>query len=217
MKGHTKDKCRKLEAKNKNSQPKYQKNDHKGKSKGISPDILEVHTQHLGSCECSFPKHVLGPNDLLRAIGHINGTPVHILLDSSSSHNFVDDQLVQTLGLRTRLSDHTYRVHLAGGGIQYINGAVHQVPVHIDSYVEKLDFHVMKLRSADVILGYPWFYNKNSSLSIDWINHSMTFVLNDFQHFIQCTKVPPKLVLSYTSLTEYCCSPILSCVMDPSI
>ena len=104
-KGHIKDNCRKLQAKNKKNEAK----DSKGKPKGMLPNILEVHTHHLCACECSFPKHVLGPNDLLRAIGHVNGSPVHILFDSGSSHNFIDDQFVQMLGIQIRISDHTYK------------------------------------------------------------------------------------------------------------
>ena len=40
------------------------------------------------------------------------------------------------LGLQTRLSDHTYKVHLADGGIQYINGEIHDLQIHIDTYEE---------------------------------------------------------------------------------
>ena len=61
------------------------------------------------------------------------------------------------LGLHPSLSDHTYQVHLVDGEVQYINGAIHQLPIHIDTYVEKLDFHVMSLRSIDVILSCPCF------------------------------------------------------------
>ncbi len=207
-KGHTKEQCRKLQRK---------ESDLKGKApfdrKGQLLNILEVHTHHLSNCQCSFPQHVLGPNDLLRANGLIMGSVVSFLFDSGSSHNFINDRLVQILGLPTRLSDHTYQVHLADGGIQYINGAIHELPIHIDTYVESVDFHVMSLRSTDVILGYPWFFNKNSSLAIDWVNHSITFSYNNFEHFIQCIKKPFALP-TITSSDEYSCSTIYCCILD---
>ena len=53
------------------------------------------------------------------------------------------------------LSDHTYQVHIADKGGQYNNGVIHQLPIHIDIYSEKLEFNVMSLKFVDVILGYP--------------------------------------------------------------
>ena len=77
--------------------------------------------------------------------------------------------------LKLDVNDHVYRVHMANGSVQYIIGPTSQLVVHIDAYMKRLDFHVIKLQSIDVILGYPWFYNKNPSLSIDWVNHSIIF------------------------------------------
>ena len=37
--------------------------------------------------------HLLEPNDLLQAMGQING-PMHYLFDTCSLHNFFDDHLV---------------------------------------------------------------------------------------------------------------------------
>ena len=57
-------------------------------------DILEVHTQHLSNCPCSFPPHVLRPNDLLHANGLIKESSINSLLDYGSSDNFFNDYLV---------------------------------------------------------------------------------------------------------------------------
>ena len=67
--------------------------------------------------------------------------------------------------------------------------------------MEKLDFHIMSLRSTDVILGYPWLFNKNSSLSIDWVNHSISFSLNNSQPFFQCVK--PSFVSTVSSTYSF--------------
>ena len=77
------------------------------------------------------------------------------------------------MGIQPTISDHTDKVHLADGRVQYINGAIHSLGVSIETYVEEVNFHVMNLCTTAVILGYPWFYNKNSSLFIDWVHHSM--------------------------------------------
>ena len=89
---------------------------------------------------------------------------VFLIIGDRSSHNFVNDRLVQIWGIQPTVSDHTYRVHLADGRVQYINGAIHSLGISIDTYVEEVDFHVMNLCTTDVILGYPWLYIKNSSV-----------------------------------------------------
>ena len=70
-------------------------------------DIHEVHTQHLSNYLYSFPPQVLGPDDLLRSKGHTKGSSIYFLFDSRSSHNSINDCLVQMLGLQPSLSDHT--------------------------------------------------------------------------------------------------------------
>ena len=56
-----------------------------------------------------FPSHLLGPNDLLRVVGYINGTQEHFLFDSGSSHNFLNDHFVQQMELHINASDHIYQ------------------------------------------------------------------------------------------------------------
>ena len=119
--------------------------------------------------------------------------------------------------LQPSLNDHNYQIHLADGGVQYINGEIHQLLIHIDTYVEKLNFHVMNLRSTYVILRYPRFFNTNSSLSIDWVNHSISFSLNNSQHFIQCVKSSFVSTLSSTHFFDSSSSTLYYCVLDTDI
>ena len=63
----------------------------------------------------------------------------------------------------------------------------------------------------------PLFFNKNLSLSIDWVNHSITFELNNCKHFIECSKLPSRSLVSSKSLSEYSSSLIYSCVIDPAL
>ena len=75
------------------------------------------------------------------------------LFDSGSSHNFVNDRLVQIWGIQPTISDHAYRVHLpADGRVQYINGVVYLLGISIDTYVEEVDFHVMNLCTTNVVV-----------------------------------------------------------------
>ena len=65
-KGHTKEQCQKLQHEHDN---KNKVTDHKDQI----PNVLEIYIDHC-SCKCSLPHYALGPNDLLRANGYINGS-----------------------------------------------------------------------------------------------------------------------------------------------
>ena len=106
--------------------------------KGQILEVLEVYTHHLSNCKSSFSHHVLGPNDLHCATRYINGSPIQLLFDSGSSHNFVNDCLVQIWGIQTTVCDHTYMMHLVDGRLQYINGAIHSLAIYINNYEEQV-------------------------------------------------------------------------------
>ncbi|MCO5561529.1 hypothetical protein L7F22_015149 [Adiantum nelumboides] len=127
-------------------------------------DVVQVEIHHLAhsSCtNCTFSTKVFGKHDLLHFPGKINGHEVTVLLDNGSSHNFVDAKLVQKLSLRTRDSDHEYRVKMARGvDTDVWNRMVPDLSLELANYKENMDFHIMRLDRADVILGIPWFYDK---------------------------------------------------------
>ena len=92
----------------------------------------------------------------------MNGYAVQFLFDSGCWHNFVNDRLVQILEIQPTISDLIYKVYWADGRVRYINDVIHSLAIYIDTYKEQLDFHLINLYTTNVILGYPWFFNKNS-------------------------------------------------------
>ncbi|MCO5612485.1 hypothetical protein L7F22_066753 [Adiantum nelumboides] len=158
----------------------------KEKKKARNASIAYAFKHHLAhsSCiDCSFSTKVFDKHDLLRFPGKINGHDVSILLDNGSSHNFVDAKLVQMLHLPTRDSDHEYRVKMARGEDEDVwDQMVPDLQLEFADYKETLDFHIMRLDRADVILGIPWFYDKQDTLYIDYVHHSLVFVKQDMPH-----------------------------------
>ncbi|MCO5586185.1 hypothetical protein L7F22_040124 [Adiantum nelumboides] len=59
---------------------------------------------------------------------------------------------------------------------------VPHLELELADYKENLDFHIMRLDRAYVILGIPWFYDKQDSLYIDYVHHSIVFVKHDMPH-----------------------------------
>ncbi|MCO5610090.1 hypothetical protein L7F22_064325 [Adiantum nelumboides] len=147
-----------------------------------SGEVQVHHLAHSSCTDCSFSTKVFDKHDLLRFPGKING---HDVTDNGSSHNFVDAKLVQMLHLPTRDSDHEYRVKMARGEDEDVwNQMVLDLKLEFVDYKETLDFHIMRLDRADVILGIPWFYDKQDTLYIDYVHHSLVFVKQDMPHVL---------------------------------
>ncbi|MCO5591899.1 hypothetical protein L7F22_045892 [Adiantum nelumboides] len=138
---------------------------------------------HSSCTDCTFSTKVFDKHDLLRFPRKINGHDVTVLLDNGSSHNFVDAKLVQELNLQTQASDHEYRVKMARGEDTDVwNQIVPHLQLELANYKENLDFHIMRLDRTDVVLGIPWFYDKQDSLYIDYVHHSLVFVKQHMPH-----------------------------------
>ena len=116
--------------------------------------------------------------------------------------------------LQPNLGDHTYKVHLLDRRVQYINGVIHQLPNNMDSYVEKVNFHVVNFRSADVTLSYLWFYNTNPSLSKEQVSHSILLSLNHSQHFMHYVKPS---IISNTLVHLFSILLVLQCILHPNL
>ncbi|MCO5551858.1 hypothetical protein L7F22_005363 [Adiantum nelumboides] len=57
-------------------------------------------------------------------------------------------------------SDHEYRVKMAREDTDVWNWMVSHMELELVDYKENLDFHIMRLDRADIILGIPWFHDK---------------------------------------------------------
>ena len=91
----------------------------------------------------------------MRVTGFVKQCPVTILVDSGSSHNFVDIGLVRRL--KGRLDTwHTFNVKIADGGKVSTQGTLSQVPIRIQDYECITDLYAIPLGGCDVVLGVQW-------------------------------------------------------------
>jgi hypothetical protein len=85
----------------------------------------------------------------------INDTPVKILFDSGATHSFINESLLDKLGLRGAQTKSAYKITTPGGNItsQLVTFGV---PLRLGSRVIQSNLITIKLGSMDVILGMEW-------------------------------------------------------------
>ena len=130
--------------------------------------VVEVpHTIEMHECclTASMWQETFGPHDLVRMHGSIYGHRVCILIDDGATHNFLNYKLVKKLKLAKTKSSHRYVVSTIKGDDHNVwDTQVQQVPVFVQEHTMVLDFQVMNMSRADVILGREWLHGLGSSL-----------------------------------------------------
>jgi hypothetical protein len=85
----------------------------------------------------------------------INDTPVKVLFDSGATHSFINESLLDKLGLRGVQTKSAYKITTPGGNITS-QLVTFEVPLRLGSKVIRSNLITIKLGSMDVILGMEW-------------------------------------------------------------
>jgi hypothetical protein len=95
----------------------------------------------------------------------INDTPVKVLFDSGATHSFINESLLDKLGLRGVQTKSAYKITTPGGNItsQFVT---FEVPLRLGSRVIRSNLITIKLGSIDVILGMEWMNQHKVILDI---------------------------------------------------
>ena len=80
---------------------------------------------------------------------------MRILIDGGSTHYFLQQELVTKLSFQPQ-STSTLCVTVGNGEELQCNQIFHEVAVHIESHTFLVDFHVLPICGADVVLGVRW-------------------------------------------------------------
>ncbi|MCO5552655.1 hypothetical protein L7F22_006171 [Adiantum nelumboides] len=131
-----------------NLQTKDDKSDRKGKkpkpSAGLVPDLVGDE-QNVDATE------------LCRAWGKVRDQEVLVFYDSGACANFILPELASKLGIHAEEMGMTGEAGLAClGHLEAITPILGKLRLHIQSYVDAEEFHIMPLQDCDVLLGIPW-------------------------------------------------------------
>ena len=80
------------------------------------------------------------------------------LLDISATHNFIDARFVERRGLITEEFE-GLRVKVADGYTLRCDRMVQDLPLHLNNYEFKVDYHVVNMGDMDIVLGMQWLHS----------------------------------------------------------
>ena len=108
--------------------------------------------------------------------GTINGQRACILVDDGATHNFLNYTLVKKLCLQQESNKHKYVVSLINGNDKDVwDTIVKGVKLETQNYTTTMDFQVMNMTRADIILGREWLYGLGSTLSCSYAHNTISF------------------------------------------
>ena len=118
------------------------------------------------------------PNTM-RVCGTTNGKQVHILIDSGSTHNFVNSNFARKLECHSIIAP-PFQVQVANGEALRCT-AVYQTAVEIQGYQFTTHLFALDLQGSDAVLGMQWLRSLGRVLH-DWENLTMDFTMAG-QHY----------------------------------
>lgn len=112
--------------------------------------------------------------ETLRLVGTIYDSNVVVLIDSRSTHNFLQERLVTTLGLRVQP---TQMLQVMVGNDSEIDclQVCRDVILHIQGHRFTVNFHVLPLGGTDLVLGVQWLKSLGPVLT-DYADLTMKFM-----------------------------------------
>lgn len=91
----------------------------------------------------------------MRIKGRINGHWIVILIDTSSTYNFLDDAIISMLHLSVDPAV-SFKVKVANGDTIKTKGVCFDVKVVMQGYNFAVDLNVLPLGECELVLGTQW-------------------------------------------------------------
>ncbi|XP_035541674.1 uncharacterized protein LOC118344675 [Juglans regia] len=147
------------------------------------PVVVEITEDEIGVAETSVeaPEISLAAitgtptMSTMRLLGTLMGEPVVILVDSRSSHNFVESTLITKLKLPIDASSNL-NVRVANGQSLRSGGACNEVRLKVQGIVFPPSLHLLNLAGYDIVFGIQWL------VTLDTITWNFSKLLMGFTY-----------------------------------
>jgi hypothetical protein len=121
-------------------------------SKPTTPAKKPMVQVRQGKLNFTTMSDILAGASVLTSTFSINNTPVKVLFDSGATHSFINESLLDKLGLRGVQTKFAYKITTPGGNITS-QLVTFEVPLRLGSRVIRSNLITIKLGSMDIILG----------------------------------------------------------------
>ncbi|KAF5471083.1 hypothetical protein F2P56_011555 [Juglans regia] len=157
------------------------------------PKPLELATSDNAELEISLAAIAGTPTvRTMRLIGSINGEQVVILLDSGSSHNFIDSTMASKLKLPVDYLVNL-KVRVANGEGLNSEGLCRSVKLKVQGNLLQLPLHLLDLAGCDIVLGVQWLETLGP-ITWDFSKLVMSFWLDGKAIELKGLKLNPSVV-----------------------
>lgn len=121
----------------------------------------------------------------MRLLGRIGDCSVEILVDSGSTHNFLDPLVLRAAKLKVQ-REARLQVKLANGDTVLNKGSCNDI-INIQGSRFTIPFHVLSLGDCDVVLGVQWLRTLGP-INWDFSTMSMSFCFGQSRVALQGVK-----------------------------
>ncbi len=126
------------------------------------------------------------------------GQKIITLLDIGATHNFIDARFVERRGLITEEFE-GLRVKVADGYTLRCDRMVQDLPLHLNNYEFKADYHVVNMGDMDIVLGMQWLHSlKEVTLRLE--DMEIRFVMDGRTHVLKVIRNGDVRTISFRQL-----------------
>ena len=119
----------------------------------------------------------------MRVVGTVRGRQLHVLIDSWSTHNFVNANFAKKMGC-DKVAAPAFQVMVANGDRLQCDEIYKSVPMEIQGYKFHISMYPLELQGFDVVLGVQWLQSLGRVI-YDWKNLTMEFTMDGKKHVIR--------------------------------
>ncbi|XP_042049929.1 uncharacterized protein LOC121795456 [Salvia splendens] len=113
----------------------------------------------------------------LRLTGTVIGSPVQVLIDGGSTHNFVHPNIVEKLQLHVQPTT-PFRVYVGNGDSLSCTNQCLEVRLHIQGYEFLVDLFILPIHGPGIVLGVQWL-QLLGRVTHDYASLTMEFTWHD--------------------------------------
>jgi hypothetical protein len=131
----------------------------------------------------------------LKVYGYVNKTKVTVLIDSGSSHNFIDTKIARQLNIFIHPTSE-FQFSIPRNKTTSCDGKCHKVEVSMSDYKLKSPMYAMPIGGVDIVLGAQWLATLGT-VGLNLQENFISFYQNGEKYKLHGINCPsPQIVLS---------------------